>query len=98
MKNWLTAEIPVQGQEGNFQQEVPNEAGEQPISNAVVDSESLIEGHLDTSVPLEDPQLPDDDSNVDGDSSGLIDSPIPSTSWGPDLSQLNKNLGSHCSS
>ena len=98
VKSRLTSEIPVQLQDGHFQQEVPNEAGEQLISDVVADSESLVEGHLGTSVQLEDLQLPDDDSNVDGDSSGLSHSPIPSTSRGPDLPQLNQNLGSRCSS
>ena len=92
VKSWVTTEIPVELQEGNSQQEVHVEAGEQPVS------ESLIEGHLGTSVQPEDLQLPDDHNNSDEDSSELNPSPIPSTSRDPNLLPLDRKLGSRCSS
>ena len=52
----MTTEIPVELQEGNSQQEVHVEAGEQPVSDIEADSESLIEGRLGTSVQPEDLQ------------------------------------------
>ena len=85
-------------QEGNSQQEVHVEAGEQPVSDIEADSESLIEGRLGTSVQPEDLQLPDDHNNSDEDSSELNPSPIPSTSRDPNLPPLDRELGSRCSS
>ena len=80
VKSWVTAEIPVELQEGNSQKEVHVEAGEQPVSDIVADSESLVEGRLGTSVQPEDLQLLDDHSHTDEDYSELNPSPIPSTS------------------
>ena len=98
VKSWVTEKIPEELQEGNSQQVVHVEKGEQPLSDIVADSESLVEGCLSTSVQPEDLQLPDDQNLSNEDSSELNPSPMPSTSRGPDLPPLDRDLGSRCSS
>ena len=97
VKSWLTSEVPARLQEDSSPQEVPDRIEEQPIFDDVADLESSVEGHLGASVPLEVLQLPDNHDNSDEDSIVLNQSPIPSTSRGPDLPPLTKNLGSRYS-